>query len=537
MPTANRRKFVPLAITYFLAQDYPQKELLILDDGEDCVADLIPKDERIHYVRESRRSTVGSKRNVLCEMAQSEIIIHWDDDDWYSPQRLKRQVTALQKSGADITGLDRVFFLSEDLHAAWEYVYPRNSRPWVCGASLCYSKTFWRTNPFRETQIGEDACFVWTDRNPRLAVVSGNDFLVALIHSSNTSPKHTHPPLWLSCSPNVIAALMGADWLNYSGAACSAPTVHSSKTTKIGPRGRSLTSTMEDAPKITIGIHVTDDGERLLATCAAIEANTSVQVEVLLLVDGANERTEAAIAELTGFQHVGFVSRRGAPACFNLLAREGQGNVLIFMESGTLPGPGWLESICLALSQDPSNGLAGPSTNRSWNMQCVFQDATAANISATSRTAQTRFANSVRTMEPLYCLADFCYAVKREVIQAIGAADEAYGEGPCWEMDYSVRAARAGWRPVWAQSAYVYRMPLTSQRVQREKDNFDAGRHHYQDKFCARQLRGNSGGYNQHCRGEQCSNFAPRGKIPIFIPLHEDQRQQKVSVDVPPKQI
>jgi glycosyltransferase involved in cell wall biosynthesis len=49
MPTANRRRFVPEAIRLFLAQDYEEKELVVLDDGEDAIADLIPDDPRIRY--------------------------------------------------------------------------------------------------------------------------------------------------------------------------------------------------------------------------------------------------------------------------------------------------------------------------------------------------------------------------------------------------------------------------------------------------------------------------------------------------------
>jgi len=50
MPTYNRRAFVPQAIYYFLRQDYPNKELIIVDDGTDEVGDLIPGDERIRYI-------------------------------------------------------------------------------------------------------------------------------------------------------------------------------------------------------------------------------------------------------------------------------------------------------------------------------------------------------------------------------------------------------------------------------------------------------------------------------------------------------
>jgi len=41
MPTYNRRQFVPQAIKYFLRQDYPHKELIILDDGTDKIRDLV----------------------------------------------------------------------------------------------------------------------------------------------------------------------------------------------------------------------------------------------------------------------------------------------------------------------------------------------------------------------------------------------------------------------------------------------------------------------------------------------------------------
>jgi glycosyltransferase involved in cell wall biosynthesis len=49
MPTANRRPFLPEAIRLFLGQDYPESELIVLDDGEDAIADLIPDHPRIRF--------------------------------------------------------------------------------------------------------------------------------------------------------------------------------------------------------------------------------------------------------------------------------------------------------------------------------------------------------------------------------------------------------------------------------------------------------------------------------------------------------
>ncbi|MCO6433790.1 glycosyltransferase [Nitrosomonas nitrosa] len=530
MPTCNRREFIPRAIEYFLRQDYPNKELIILDDGEDCVADLIPPDPRICYFQDKNRQKVGAKRNWLCEQARGEIIVHWDDDDWSAPNRVSLQVDAICREEADICGLNRILFLAADTQSAWEYVYAGRDARWVCGSSLCYTKIFWGRNRFPDINDGEDTRFVRADRTARIAVMPDNGFLIALTHECNTSPRRTFSRVWEARNQKLIQDLMGNDWAYYFAGVSKHHEPVGDKRTEIQRLPPMFN--MEESCKVSIGIHVTDDGERLLNSWAAISAHTSIQFEGLLLADGVDESTESAIAQLTQFRRIGFEARRGAPACFNLLAREGTGNILVFIESGALPGPGWLESLIHALSQNPTNGLAGPSTNRSWNMQCVFPRAKSSDISATARAAQSQFAHAVRTMEPLYCLADFCYAVRREVVETIGAADETYGEGPCWEMDYSVRAARAGWRPVWAQSAYVYRMPLTPRRVQREAAKFEANRHRYQDKFCARQLRGNSGGYNTHCRGEECHNFAPREQITILIPLDKKSPLQTTSVCV-----
>src|SRR5262245_51970448 len=110
MPTANRRAYVPHAIDYFLRQDHAARELIILDDGEDPVADLTPDDPRIRYIRETRRRSVGVKRNACVEAARGDIIVHWDDDDWYARDRISRQVRALESTGAEVCGCEALLF-------------------------------------------------------------------------------------------------------------------------------------------------------------------------------------------------------------------------------------------------------------------------------------------------------------------------------------------------------------------------------------------------------------------------------------------
>jgi ADP-heptose:LPS heptosyltransferase/2-polyprenyl-3-methyl-5-hydroxy-6-metoxy-1,4-benzoquinol methylase len=191
MPTADRRCFVPDAIRYFLAQDYPEKELVIVDDGADSVADLVPDDPRLRYFRNERRQPVGAKRNFACRAARGEVLVHWDDDDWSAPWRLRYQIEQLQAAGADICGLNRVWFYARDEKRAWEYVYPSRQKPWVYGASLCYTRAFWQRHPFPEIRLGEDTRFVWADARARVHALADSRFLVALIHGKNTSRKRT----------------------------------------------------------------------------------------------------------------------------------------------------------------------------------------------------------------------------------------------------------------------------------------------------------------------------------------------------------
>jgi cellulose synthase/poly-beta-1,6-N-acetylglucosamine synthase-like glycosyltransferase len=106
MPTYNRRGMMPLAIRSFLRQDYPNRELIVVDDGDEPVEDLVSGLPGLRYHRLERRRTIGAKRNAECEQARGDFIAHWDDDDWYAPEPLRYQMGPLLAGQADITGLE-----------------------------------------------------------------------------------------------------------------------------------------------------------------------------------------------------------------------------------------------------------------------------------------------------------------------------------------------------------------------------------------------------------------------------------------------
>lgn len=202
MPTCNRRSFVPRAIRQFLEQDYPHRELIVLDDGSDAVGDLMPDDPRIRYVRLERRCLLGDKRNLAAEMARGEILVHWDDDDWMAPWRLSYQARRLVESEVDACGLVRLFFYAPDSGQAWEYNYS-GPEPWLAGGTLCYTQSFWQSHRFAGLREGEDNDFVWRHR-PRVLALPDPSFYVATLHSANTSRKRTAAAPYRPVAPDLL---------------------------------------------------------------------------------------------------------------------------------------------------------------------------------------------------------------------------------------------------------------------------------------------------------------------------------------------
>lgn len=211
MPTCDRRMFIPRAIEYFLRQDYPERELIVVDDGKEPLADLIPHDSRIHYLRLEGKRTIGEKRNLACERARGEIIAHWDDDDWMADRRLSYQVTELMRTGVDLCGLATLLFYAPESNRAWRYIYPEGAKPWLSGGTLCYTRDVWKKGPFLHLNVGEDARFVWGAHVRHMLALRDETFYVALIHAGNTSPKRTNDVWWHAASPDEIRRLMGED--------------------------------------------------------------------------------------------------------------------------------------------------------------------------------------------------------------------------------------------------------------------------------------------------------------------------------------
>lgn len=101
----NSQDTVARAVQSALAQDWPNKEIIIVDD---CSADssvTVVEQEITEYriarlIRHEQNQGIGGTRNTLIDNANGSFIAFFDDDDVSAPDRVRRQyerITAYEK--------------------------------------------------------------------------------------------------------------------------------------------------------------------------------------------------------------------------------------------------------------------------------------------------------------------------------------------------------------------------------------------------------------------------------------------------------
>lgn len=215
MPTRGRPQLARDAVELFLAQTWPNKELVVVDDEDapsfsepPCVCNYyLERYENIRYERLRRKLSIGAKRNIACSRAQGEIVVHWDDDDWSAPGRMTDQVERLLSSGLELTGYSEMLFT--DGVKQWLY---SGCKDYILGTSLCYRKSLWQRRPFdADKTTGEDLVFQLGV--PHTAVPAG-ELMWARSHAGNTSPRVYRGPSWRSVEMQQEAAVQTAAFLH-----------------------------------------------------------------------------------------------------------------------------------------------------------------------------------------------------------------------------------------------------------------------------------------------------------------------------------
>lgn len=206
----GRAPMVERGIKSFLGQTYTEKHLLVFDNGEtelQIAASLLVT--VVWSPPNGKTRSIGELRNIanamVVDVGQSDIIAHFDSDDWSSPGRLTDQVALLQASGAEAVGYSEMLFWKHqevidpgddiedeygygpDVEPGEAWLYSSPNPQCLLGTSLCYWASAWRKRPFPHVNTAED--HLWLLKTKKAGASAGvqNPMMIASIHGSNTS--------------------------------------------------------------------------------------------------------------------------------------------------------------------------------------------------------------------------------------------------------------------------------------------------------------------------------------------------------------
>lgn len=109
LTTADRKEYLKLALRLVLQQSYPNIEVIVVDDSATGPLDTstlpLLQHPMVKYHHMPQHMSIGAKRNVAVERSKGDVLIHWDDDDLFSPDRVLHQVQPILDGDADMTVL------------------------------------------------------------------------------------------------------------------------------------------------------------------------------------------------------------------------------------------------------------------------------------------------------------------------------------------------------------------------------------------------------------------------------------------------
>ena len=192
-PTYNRRKFLPWLIRCIQEQTYPAErmEWLVYDDGTDTIQDLLEphmKSMNIRYFSSDSKQNIGAKRNKLNSEARGEIIVVFDDDDYYPSMRVSHAVLKLKQSKAELAGSTRNHLFFTDDKSIWE-VGPYGPNHGTFGTFAYYKTLVAKTSCDESVTFAEEVSFTKRYSFP-LCQLDPMKTMLVMCHSNNTFNKH-----------------------------------------------------------------------------------------------------------------------------------------------------------------------------------------------------------------------------------------------------------------------------------------------------------------------------------------------------------
>jgi len=189
-----------------------------------------------------------------------------------------------------------------------------------------------------------------------------------------------------------------------------------------------------------------------------IEFSDYPDLEILCVDNASTDGTPdylQGLAERHGFvRTIRNETNLGFAGGNNVGIRAANGEYIILLNNDTYVTRGWARDLIRPMQRDPTLGMTGPLTNMSGNEQKI--GLAYSNMAEMARASTAFTTRRRRQLYPIGCLAFFCVAIRRAVIDAVGDLDESYTTGYFEDDDYCKRVQQAGYQLAVCDDVFVH---------------------------------------------------------------------------------
>lgn len=235
MPAYNCEKYIQKAIDSVIAQTYSDWELLIIDDcSKDGTAAIATKaaenDDRIKVISQPHNGGVSKARNRGIEEAEGTWVALLDSDDYWTEDKLEKQLACANRENADIVFCS-YGFVDEVGSEYGSFIVPKQTdfdatlSKSVISCSTCFIRAeLFKANPFSSEFYHEDL-YLWLKMLQQGAIARGvtdilayyrqvegsrsNDKLHSAIERWKIFRQAFHLPFFYSCKVFILYAFGG----------------------------------------------------------------------------------------------------------------------------------------------------------------------------------------------------------------------------------------------------------------------------------------------------------------------------------------
>lgn len=185
--THNRLDLLKRAIKSIQEQTYENIELIVVDDASEDGTESYCKSQSFSYIRIAKEDSRGGNyaRNIGISKAKGEYIAFCDDDDYWLPSKVEKQLLLIEQTGCDFVHSARTAEIVEGNELRYQNIFPPIEADGDISKSIlwniyCFTITlFIRRNAILKVGGFDESLKAWQeyDLTIRLAQISETHYI------------------------------------------------------------------------------------------------------------------------------------------------------------------------------------------------------------------------------------------------------------------------------------------------------------------------------------------------------------------------